>query len=1106
MKKYLLCVLCLVAVQLHAQQVFVDPQTPLLPPSSQFAVSAPQTVTLPPQDNAALIAEDVSEIEAAQLTGEPVPFRSAVPLSVNWNLDNSGSWETLPDGTRIWRLRIESPSATDLCLHFNGWRLVKPCELYYYNDDRSDVEGPFTYIDNWDGTNISPFITGSAVTLEYVVPADAQDLGELSIMSVLHGYRHMFDRTAAREQGALDNYGDSEACNVNINCFGYMQEEKRAVAMIFDPMVGRWCSGTLLNNTLQNGDPLFLTANHCLNGNHTNWQFAFNYESAACSPTTDGSTNDVIFNATLLSNWLNSDFALLRLSRPRPNSPYIPAFMGWDRGGVAPSSTYGIHHPNGDVKKGSEDYNPPTSSDYNGNFPNTHWQVRWDNGITAGGSSGSPLIANSGRVIGQLHGGLSFCSTPNEPDKYGKFSTSWDGGGNQSTRLRDWLDPNNSGSQVGNYWQPFGPPNDSCGQPGFTAITTLPFSASGSTQFAANNFNTLNCNTNTSPEVVYTLQLQCDHNVTVSSCGSNYDTQIMVYASTSCSGWSWLVGCNDDFCGAGSQVSFTAQGGQLYTIVLEGYASSWGNFVLNVTGTANGAQGNAQCPGYAITEVPYFTYGATWCGGDDLNPACQPNDAQDVHWYWVSPYNQPMKAKTCYINYDTILDVRYGGSCPGNFSAGCNDDYFCGSDPLASTVVFDAGAGATYYITMDGYNGATGMSSLELEVFNDNCESPYVISGIPFNDFGDTRPAADDFATIIGPSSKEVFFQYTSPVCQTLQVHTCDNSLTQFDTGIEVRTGGPCPGSTVVAYNDDACGGLASSVLFNAEANRTYYIIVGGFGTAEGQFMLYVSGGAQQGPPAGDVCETALQIPSLPFYDFGNTCCMADNYTPCVGVDSREVVYNYYSTACKDVTVSLCGSNYDTGLGIYGGTCPNIAPLIACNDDNLCGGVFTLQSTATFRAEANTNYQILVHGYGTNCGNYALNVTGVPCPPPAVAAPESLTIRIEPISDTAELRWSVVPNADTYYIYRSTDETNIVNPGNLIATVGTNYFDCSGCLNEPAVEMFFAVTAEAVPTLLSGDAALVGLSKQDAVQGVAVENPSMLQTNEVEEQAYKNGK
>lgn len=1082
-----------------------------LPPSSQFAVSAPATVTLPALDNRSFLLEDEVNYELALEQELVPPAQVARPQEVSFNLNNSGTWEILPDGSRIWRLRIVSPNATDLWLVYDQWRIVKPCELYLYNDDRSMTLGPYTYIDNWDGTNVTPITSGEAVTLEYVVPADQQDIGELSVMRVLHGYRHFHDREA-RDRDALDNFGDAMACHINVNCFAYMQEEKRAVAMIIDPMGGS-CSGSMLNNTLQNGDPLFLTANHCLTGNQNNWLFYFNYESPNCSPNQDGNTSFVVSNATLLMSHAPTDHALLRLSRPRPNTPYIPAYMGWYRPDLAASSSYGIHHPRADVKKGHEDYHPATSTDWNGQGPNTHWQTILDNGQMEPGSSGSPMINSGGFVVGPLHGGTWDCDpNTNNIAKYGKLSVAWNGDGTQNGRLRDWLDPNNSGANFAGYWQPQGPPNDSCGQPGFTHISTLPFSASGSTLFASNNFNTIACSyPNNSPEVIYTLTLPCDHQVTVSTCGSNFDTELFVFQGN-CNQWFTTAGCNDDFCGTQSQVTFNALGGVQYVIVLEGYATAWGNFVLNVTGVAAGAQGNAQCPGYQITEVPYFTYGANYCGNDDVNPTCQLNDGQDVHWYWVSPYNQAMRAKTCFINFDTILEVRYGGACPGSFSAGCNDDFFCGSDALASTVVFNASANATYYIHMDGYNGAQGMSSLELEVYNDNCSSPIVVPSLPANYQGDTRPARDDFATIVGPNSKEVFFQYTSPVCQTIQVHTCDNNLTLYDTGLEVRTGGPCPGSTVVAWNDDACGnnGLKSSVLFNAEANRTYYIIVCGYSTSEGQFMVYFSGGAQQGAPAGDVCNTALQVPSLPFSDFGNTCCMVNNYLPCVGSTSREVVYNYYSTSCQNVTVSLCGSGYDTGLGIYGGTCPNIAPLIVCNDDNYCGGNYTLQSTASFIAQANTNYQILIHGFSTNCGNYVLNMSGVPCPPPVVVAPESLTIRIEPTTDSAELRWSAVQNANTYYVYRSIDQNNIVNPANLIATVGANFFDCSGCMNEPAAQMFFAVTAEAV-LAVAGELApqdevelAVLQPKNAAVQGALVENPAFLMTNEIVEQAPPN--
>lgn len=116
--------------------------------------------------------------------------------------------------------------------------------------------------------------------------------------------------------------------------------------------------------------------------------------------------------------------------------------------------TIGIHHPSGDVKKISKDTNPPTSINHpnitgcpTSNIAGTHWQVIWDEGVTEGGSSGSPLFNSDHKIIGQLHGGSSSCSDPSYPDLYGKFSYSYTQG-----NFAQWLDPYRSGAtSMGDY-------------------------------------------------------------------------------------------------------------------------------------------------------------------------------------------------------------------------------------------------------------------------------------------------------------------------------------------------------------------------------------------------------------------------------------------------------------------------------------------------------------------------------------------------------------------------------------------------------------------------------------------------------------------------------
>jgi len=212
-----------------------------------------------------------------------------------------------------------------------------------------------------------------------------------------------------------------------------------------------YCTGALVNTTAQDGRPYFLTANHC-GSNPGNWIFYFNHETPDCEGELEAPINQSVSGATLLANNAESDFRLVELNSDVPES-YNVCYSGWDAtdNPSTVASAYGIHHPAGDVKKICFEDDIPFQNNVGG-FSNQVWFInQWELGVTQGGSSGSPLFNQSGLIIGQLAGGNAGCDGPVNNggyDFYGRIGVSWDFGSSPATRLKDWLDPLNTGEML----------------------------------------------------------------------------------------------------------------------------------------------------------------------------------------------------------------------------------------------------------------------------------------------------------------------------------------------------------------------------------------------------------------------------------------------------------------------------------------------------------------------------------------------------------------------------------------------------------------------------------------------------------------------------------
>jgi len=401
------------------------------------AVYTIPVIEMEPVDNNQLLIDEQSDPNNLK------SFYFAKSFNVDIAPEFSGRWE-VKDDMKIWRLGLRSKGAWSLNLIFDRMSIPQGASLYIYSNDRSKVLGAFTSNNEQVSGVFSTYpIPGDEIVVEYNEPLESTYPGELHISSVNHDYKNIFGTRPL---------GESGLCNMDVYCpdAAYYVTEKQSVVNLI--VNGReLCTGTLINNTLQDKTPYLLTAGHCIE-NAADAQktvFCFNYESPACGngvSSLDGYADQTLSGAVLKARSDSLDFALIQLETSPP-AEYRPYFAGWNRSSVIPASTASIHHPKGDVKKVCKDNDPPTIGSYNRDFiSNSFWIIgKWEIGTTESGSSGCALFNQNQLLIGSLTGGTATCSNPTN-DIFSMFSKQWDFYKTSDKQLKAWLDPNGTGT------------------------------------------------------------------------------------------------------------------------------------------------------------------------------------------------------------------------------------------------------------------------------------------------------------------------------------------------------------------------------------------------------------------------------------------------------------------------------------------------------------------------------------------------------------------------------------------------------------------------------------------------------------------------------------
>jgi formylglycine-generating enzyme required for sulfatase activity len=412
-----------------AKPASVGPEPKSRPQRTVAAAAAARVrvVELEAPDLVRVLAEDEAHRLNSTDNAQRIGIRRSLPEIVPLRPD-SPDWETLPDGTRTWALRLASRQAQAMRIRLDLLSVDAGTIIQVRDPARTDEPGlRVPAVDLVSGRTVwTPSISGEWVEMEVRVPAGLA-LPGLDIAEVTHRY---VDPAPARPKAAQN-------CHIDVSCEPDWFESSLAVSGLTVVTAGGegFCSGCLLTDAdPAPGTDYYLTAAHCIDDQTeaNTVEFYWRYQSSRCNgpvpsmldvPRTIGGADML----SRVSREAGNDHCLLRI---RGAIPAGVAYAGWNSNPlVEQEALVGIHHPAGDFKRIS------FATLEGGRTDPEYWEFQWDRGLVEPGSSGSPLFNLDHQVVGQLFGrraGDNTCSASIHWGKYGRFDRTF-------PRIARWL-------------------------------------------------------------------------------------------------------------------------------------------------------------------------------------------------------------------------------------------------------------------------------------------------------------------------------------------------------------------------------------------------------------------------------------------------------------------------------------------------------------------------------------------------------------------------------------------------------------------------------------------------------------------------------------------
>ncbi|MGN6201911.1 MAG: InlB B-repeat-containing protein [Solirubrobacterales bacterium] len=351
-------------------------------------------------------------------------------------------------------------------------------------------------------------------------------------------------------------------------------------------------------------------------------------------------------------------------------------------------------------------------------------------------------------------------------------------------------------------------------------------------------------------------------------------------------------------------------------------------------------------------------------------------------WFsWKARSDGPVSVQTCTRSgaFDTVLGVYTGSSFGGLTPVVSADDGQSrkGCRATDSAAEFDAEAGTTYKIAVDGKTGVGGFQLiLEGAAANDDFSDALTLGGqlpvdweLQSNRFATGQAGEPEHAGEAGGSS--VWFKWTAPRSGTVNIDTCESD---FDTLLAVYTGATLAGLTPVQSNDEGPGNCApgSSLSFGAIASTTYRIAADGKGGAQGTFELHIE---QQ--PANDDFEDATVIPGRPGWYWPGSTLLATKQTgePDHQGDAggHSVWFSWTPAKSWEIELDICSARLQPLVGVYTGSALTGLTPVATSDEG-SGECVEGGRSVGFTTVPGTTYHFAIDGAGGDAGHFLLHL------------------------------------------------------------------------------------------------------------------------------------